>query len=518
MYPIQKIVLAGLFLLSFANCFSQEINFSAQEQEWIDAHPVVNFGYEPKWEPYEIYQNEIYTGIVGEYVNRIEKATGIDMVPIPDLTWKESIAGLREGTINMVPSCAIDDERKEFLEFTTPYVSDPMVISTRMEYEYIGCLEDLYGKKVAMPVGYWSTALIKKEHPEIDVVEIETIKECLESVSFGETEAFIGSLGVISYYVNHKGFTNLKIAAPTNYEDIEIAMAFTKDWVIFRDICQKVIDNVSIQEASRIRKDWISVRYEYGFSWTTALTWLLIIAGGLLIVFLLFYFWNRSLKRQVIEKTKMQHTLKISLDQIKKQDREKKVLLQEIHHRVKNNLQIITSLIRLQAGASENDLVESSLNEATERIRAIALIHEKIYNTSSLDFISAEEYIRALSDDIIQSFSGETDVQMFIEATTKTLDLKAIVPLALILNELITNSLKYGFINKEKGLITIKISEINNQLILTYKDDGKWLENPTSKKFGSSLIEIFTDQLEGSYSIIKNESGTQYNFEFKSYK
>jgi two-component sensor histidine kinase/ABC-type amino acid transport substrate-binding protein len=518
MYPIQKVILLLFFLASFFEGSAQDIHFTSTEQEWIKQHPVVNFGYEPKWEPYEIYDNGIYTGIVGEYVNRIQKATGIDMVPILDISWYESISGLRDGSINMVPSCAIDKDRKEFLAFTTPYISDPLVISTRRDFVFIGCLKDLYGSTVAMPKGYWSTDLIKKEHPKIQIIERETIQQCLEAVSFGEADAFIGSLGVISYYINHNGFTNIKIAAPTKYEDIEIAMAFTKDWVVFRDICQKVIDSVSIQEASRIRKDWISVRYDYGFSWSKALSWLLIIAGVILVAFLLFYIWNRSLKNQVTEKTKMQETLKASIDQIKKQDREKKVLLQEIHHRVKNNLQIITSLIRLQAGASDNELVESSLNDATERIRAIALIHEKIYNTSSLDFISAEEYIRALSDDIIQSFSGETDVQMYIEAATKTLDLKAIVPLALILNELITNSLKYGFLKKDKGLISIKIAEQSNELLLVYKDDGVWLENPASKKFGSSLIDIFTDQLEGKFDLKKAADGTQYDFAFKSYQ
>ncbi len=497
---------------------SQAISFTDSEKLWIQEHPVVEFGYEPKWEPYEIYDQGEYTGIVGEYVQRIEDATGIEMRPIPDISWKKSLEGLKSGSVKMVPSCAIDEERKKYLVFTKPYVSDPLVISTRREYEFVSCLQDLYGHTVALPEGYWTTSLIKNDHPKIKVIEKPSIQACLEAVSFEEADAYVGSLGVISYYVNHKGFTNLKIAAPTRYEDIKIAMAFNKDWIVFRDICQKVLNSISIQESSRIRQDWISVRYEYGFSWSKALTWMLIIGGIALAALLLFYLWNRSLKKQVAEKTKMQETLKVSLDQIKKQDREKKVLLQEIHHRVKNNLQIITSLIRLQASTAENEEIESSLTDATERIRAIALIHEKIYNTSELNYISAQEYISALANDIISSFSDSKKVDLEIDCETSELDLKAIVPLALILNELITNSLKYGFKGKSTGKITIYLKDNSTTLTLNYLDNGQWLDNPGSKNFGTSLISIFTDQLEGSYKLTKSVTGTQYDFEFKAYK
>lgn len=515
---MKKLFPCIFFFLSSSILLGQDIKFTLEEQLWIDAHPIVEFGYEPKWEPYEIYDNGTYTGIVGEYVNRISEATGIEMKPIPDITWKESINGLKNGTINMVPSCAINEEREEFLIFTKPFVSDPLVISTRREFEFIGSLTDLYGQKVAQPEGYWTTALIKRDHPQIELIEKSTVQECLEAVSFKEADAYVGSLGVISYYINHGGFTNLKISAPTKYEDIKIAMAFTKDWGIFRDICQKVIDTISIQESSRIRKDWISVRYEYGFSWSKALNWLLLIAAIILLIILGFYLWNRSLKRQVLEKTKMQETLKISLDQIKKQDREKKVLLQEIHHRVKNNLQIITSLIRLQAGSAENEQVESSLNDATERIRAIALIHEKIYNASDLNYVSANEYISALAHDIIASFSQSKQIRVDINCKSNELDLQAIVPIALILNELITNSLKYGFINAVEGVIQVDLEETNNQLSLVYSDNGNWLENPTSKNFGTSLVSIFTDQLDGNYELIKEMNKTTYRFLFNTYK
>jgi len=106
----------------------QKIEFTQIEKEWISKHPIINFGYEPQWAPYEIYENGEYKGIVGEYVKILERETGIDMNPIPNMTWGKAITGLKKGEINIVPCCAITPERKEFLYFSDTYIEDPMVI------------------------------------------------------------------------------------------------------------------------------------------------------------------------------------------------------------------------------------------------------------------------------------------------------------------------------------------------------------------------------------------------------
>ena len=147
-------------------------------------------------------------------MKKIEAKTGINMIPIQGITWEESLQGLKSGSINVVPCCAITPERKKYLEFTEIYIKDPMVIVTRSDYDFVSDLEDFNGKTITLPKSYYTGELISADYPTIKILEKSSIKECLDHLSFGKADAFVGNLGVISYHINHNGYTNLKIAAP----------------------------------------------------------------------------------------------------------------------------------------------------------------------------------------------------------------------------------------------------------------------------------------------------------------
>jgi len=490
--------------------------FSEEEKAWISEHPVINFGYEPEWAPYEIYEGGEYKGIVGEYVKIIEKETGIDMVPIPDMTWKKALVGLKSGEINIVPCCGVTPKRREFLDFSDIYIEDPMVIVTRKDFKFIGSLEGLNKTAVALPKSYYSTEMIAKDYPLIEIIEYDGVYDCLEALSLGEADAFVGNLGVISYHINNNGFTNLKIAAPTSYKKNGIALAVTKDWSIFKDISNKVFKSISPTKREMIRNEWIAVRYEHGISWTDVVKWVSI--GALIVsvwLFFLFY-WNKRLRKEIDLRKIKEKELEKLLATIKKQDGEKKILLQEIHHRVKNNLQIITSIMNLQSNIVNDEKSKQVLKDAIDRIKSIALIHDKIYNSKNISDVDANEYILSLANEVVQNFTENKDVKLQIKTDVERLELDILVPLALILNELITNSLKYGLKDLPKGRIEIDFNQPSEkELKLRYFDSGQWFENPKSDNFGTSLIEIFTEQLEGEFSLEKRKDGTEYLFSFR---
>lgn len=495
--------------------YAQNIEFTLEEKQWIKDHPVINFGYEPKWSPYEIYENGEYTGIVGDYVQRIELETGIDMVPIPNMTWEEAIQGLKNGSINMVPCCAITPERKEYLEFTDLYIDDPMVIVTRSDYEYISGLKDLNGQTVALPKSYYTSEIIGEDFPKINILELKGVEDCLEALSFGSADAFVGNLGVISYHINNNGFTNLKIAAPTHYKRNGIAMAFTKDWVIFRGICNKVIRSVSFKEKSEIRNKWISVRYEHGIQWETIVKWSLV--GGLFVVLLFaqFYYWNKNLRKENKLRSEVENKLRESLLVINQQYDEKKILLQEIHHRIKNNLQIVTSIMNLRSSTIDDQFVKGVLDEAIERVRSIGLIHDKIYNSKEVNDALVQDYFESLVMEIVSNLYHQ-DIKTTIKSNITSLDMKMLVPLALILTELLTNSTKYGLKEKKNPELEIDFNLVDGRLVLRYFDNGQWVENSESGNFGTSLINTLTEQLNGNYELNKSTKGTEYLFSFDS--
>ena len=154
----------------------------------------------------------------------IEKETGIDLKPIPNLTWKKSLKGLRNGTIKMVPCCAVTPNREEYLNFSDIYIEDPIVIVSRKPGPYLSKLEDLKNKKIALSNNYYTIELIKNKYPDIEIIEKESIIQCLESVTNGEASAFVGNLNVITYHMNHMGFNNLHIVGTTPFKSGNIAL------------------------------------------------------------------------------------------------------------------------------------------------------------------------------------------------------------------------------------------------------------------------------------------------------
>lgn len=194
-----------------------------------------------------------------------------------------------------------------------------------------------------------------------------------------------------------------------------------------------------------------------------------------------------------------QEALQDQYNIILKQNDEKTVMLKEIHHRVKNNLQIITSLLRLQARELENPEAIAKFKDATHRVIAMSMIHEKMYQSDHLSTLRMKEYLHDLSSDLVTSYQSGYPVSIQIECDVESVGLRSVVPLALILNELISNSLKYAFDDYENCMIYISfVRHGDNQCKLSYKDSGTWKAPARKDSFGLDLIDSLINQLEGT--------------------
>ena len=207
-------------------------------------------------------------------------------------------------------------------------------------------------------------------------------------------------------------------------------------------------------------------------------------------------------------------------EHIKKSLKEKEVLLAEIHHRVKNNLAVITGLLELQSYNTSSEKATNVLRTSQMRVNSIALIHEKLYQNEDLSEISFDVYLKELIDVIVSTLkSAETDVSLNINAEAIKLTINQAIPCGLILNELITNTYKHAFPDREEGSITIELDEENGQVTMCVKDDGvgisneECLENPTS--LGFKLIKTLTKQLEGKSQFENRNTGTEFTLTFE---
>ena len=188
-------------------------------------------------------------------------------------------------------------------------------------------------------------------------------------------------------------------------------------------------------------------------------------------------------------------------------------LIKEIHHRVKNNLQMIVGLLDLQESSIPNTPVSVALNDAGSRIKSIALVHQKLYTgNADMVHIGFPEYISELCENLIFSYNmiGKIDLRLDIDEIETSFD--KVVVFGLLTTELITNALKHAFRGRENGLLEIKIKKDgNNGLILTVKDNGIGIPPDLSKKkdsFGIDLIKSFVDDLEGTINFINNGGAT----------
>lgn len=212
------------------------------------------------------------------------------------------------------------------------------------------------------------------------------------------------------------------------------------------------------------------------------------------------------------------HTVNENLSEknelIKKKNEANEIMLKEIHHRVKNNLQIITSLLRLQSIEIESAETEKHFREAIDRVSAMAMIHEQLYQ-EDLSKIELDNYIHSLVQSLIGNYAVDKEkVHYKVNVGQVSIDIQKIVPLALILNELVSNSLKHGESRKHDIEISIDLSMVDNSIFLNYHDNGSWKDESGKKSFGLQLIDVLCSQLDGEYNLEK-EHQINYTFTFK---
>ncbi len=200
--------------------------------------------------------------------------------------------------------------------------------------------------------------------------------------------------------------------------------------------------------------------------------------------------------------------------QLAQKNRENVTLLKEVHHRVKNNLQIVVSLLRMQNAETDSEETKLHFNEAINRIMTISMIHRKLYQTGELSRLEFNKYISSLIDDIKSLHTNNSNIKIDLSSNLEELDLKTVVPLGLIINELITNSIKHAFRDDESGVITISFTtDVNNFVVLNYFDSGTWKEQDKNG-FGLELLDLLTDQLDGTFK--RNKSLIRIEFPIAS--
>ncbi|WP_221406695.1 tetratricopeptide repeat-containing sensor histidine kinase [Ekhidna lutea] len=200
---------------------------------------------------------------------------------------------------------------------------------------------------------------------------------------------------------------------------------------------------------------------------------------------------------------------------------EREILLKEIHHRVKNNLQVISSLLNLQADSLESEIAKDAVKEGQHRVKSMALIHQKLYSADDVRGVDVQDYLESLSKELFKAFGvDEEKISWEINTNGLKLDIDTIIPLGLIINELITNSIKYAFADTDQGLLKIDMLEDGDNLKVVIADDGKGMDEEhiqQSNAFGWKMIQSLSRKLKAEINV-NSENGTKVNLLLSRYK
>jgi len=228
---------------------------------------------------------------------------------------------------------------------------------------------------------------------------------------------------------------------------------------------------------------------------------------------------NKELVQSLISLFAVAIQRKQAETEIKKALKEKEMLLKEIHHRVKNNLMIISSLLNLQSSYIKDEGARKVFKESQNRAKSMAMIHERLYQSTDLKNIDFGDYIRSLTNDLYHTMvSNPERVRLEIDVEDLKIDINTVVPLGLIVNELVTNSMKYAFPGDASGYVKVEFYRKNEKIVLRVSDNGigfpEDLDYKNTSSLGLQLVNSLTSQIDGEIELNTNQ-GTTFTIIFE---
>lgn len=294
------------------------LDLSDAERQWLADHPSIRLAVDIDWSPFEFINDETeYVGMAAEYTALVGQKLGINFEVEKNKPWPEMVEAVKRRELDMFSSVVDTLQRREYVDFTRPYLRFPMVIVTGDQVAYVNGLKDLKTETVAVVRGYATQDLLEKNHPQLTLYLADNVADALDKVSLGQVYAYIGNIATISDVIRREGLTNIKISGETEYS-FDLSMAVRNDWPEFTPILQKALDSITEKERDQIYHNWIKLSYELGFDYQ--LLWKILIGVFLVVGFVLL--WNRRLSNEIEKRTEAENQLKLTHQKLEQTNQE----------------------------------------------------------------------------------------------------------------------------------------------------------------------------------------------------
>lgn len=289
-----------------ANEQKEIIHLTKDEKNYLRDKKEITMCIDPDWMPFEKFdQNGKHIGITADYYKIFKDSIQTEIKLIKTNTWEESLVNAKSRKCDILSLAMQTPERKEYLNFTTPYLKIPIVIATKADVPFIGNIESIKREKIGITKGYAFIELLKNKYKNLNIVEVQNIEEGLIKVNKGELFGYIGTLATISHQFQTGLRGELKIAGKLN-ENWELGIGVRNDDKMLYDILEKVVKNIDSQKHQQILNNWISIKYEKGIDYSLVI----LITVFFTIIIGLIVFWNIKLKKEIIKRKEAEESFK----------------------------------------------------------------------------------------------------------------------------------------------------------------------------------------------------------------
>ncbi|MEA2078533.1 MAG: PAS domain S-box protein, partial [Pseudomonadota bacterium] len=234
------------------------IALSDTERQWLQAHPVIRLGVDPAWPPFDFIDRQgVHRGMAADFLQLLAQRLGISVEMIPDISWDQTLEQARDRSLDLVSLSHGTPERLEFLTYTDVLTSVPWSIVAQKDFKEIDGLNDLAGLEVALVKGYAIEELIRTDYPGIRIRPVASSLDGLRALASGQVKAVVESLAVASYLISENNLVNLRIAADSGLDVMELGFGVRSDWPQLVELLNRAIRSLSRDEVRAIYTRWV---------------------------------------------------------------------------------------------------------------------------------------------------------------------------------------------------------------------------------------------------------------------
>jgi len=372
------------------------IDLSPREKAYLREKKEVKMCIDPDWMPFESYKNGQYRGLSADYFKIFQEKLGIPISVVPSKNWTESLEYAKERRCDILSLIMKTPKREEYMNFTTPYSTAPLVLTTKLDVPFMTDFYTLTNQKLGIPKGFGYIETLKIKYPNLTIVEVANIRDGLERVSKGELFGYIDALPSIGYISQKEFLGDIKIAGKFD-DDLDLRIAVRDDDGMLLNIFQKIIDSTSEATHQKILNRWTAIKYEKRVDYALILNIVLgfigfILVGALFLIILRKK--NRKLEMIKDEVQVLNHTLE-----------------QRVKQEVAKNKQQHILMMHQSRLAQMGEMISMIAHQWRQPLNNLDMLNQTIYMASKNDTLDSEflDYFQKTSDREIANMSNTID-------------------------------------------------------------------------------------------------------------